>query len=190
MRLCVWLGEHSNDGLKPVWGAQVTIAKDLGVNVRTVRRWVELLKAAGLITVEEAELIRDPDTGQIRREHSNTYSMVFPAVEAATAGVEALEERRREQRLGWAENKRRAKQLAAALAALGEDPPPRLPDRTCAPSQPPVNGEVNPPGPPVAKVGAGDNVRTDLRHPEKSYSAEVIDAIAAARAALRKTPRP
>jgi hypothetical protein len=190
MRLCVWFAEHSNDGLKPVWGAQVTIAKDLGVNVRTVRRWVELLKAAGLIVVEEAELLRDPDTGQIKREHANTYWMVFPAVEAATAGVEALQERRREQRLGWAEKKRKAEQLAAALAALTEDPPSRLPDRTRAPSQPPVNGEVNPPGPPAAKVGAGDNVQTDLRHPEKRYSAEVTDAIAAARAALGKTPRP
>lgn len=52
---------------------QTTMARDLGVNERTVRRWVAELEGLGLIVVRRSRPVRDPESGRWSRKASNRY---------------------------------------------------------------------------------------------------------------------
>ncbi len=77
-----------------VYGSQETMAAELRVSDRTIRRHLGRLERAGLVTVIRCAPERDPASGRWFRRLSNAYLLRFPSKEQATNRREARRRRR------------------------------------------------------------------------------------------------
>jgi len=87
------LGRYRRFGGR-VYGSQETLAAELRVSDRTVRRHLVRLERAGLVTVIRCAPERDPVSGRWFRRLSNAYLLRFPSKEQATNRREARRRRR------------------------------------------------------------------------------------------------
>ena len=72
------LMSHSDDSGKPVYPSQAAVAKRLHRNIRTVRRSVAELEAAGCLHVQRSQPERDRRTGRWYRKFNNYYCFRMP----------------------------------------------------------------------------------------------------------------
>lgn len=67
------LAEYGAIGASLPYPSQQTLARELGVDERTVRRWLAELEGLGLVVVYRTEPERDRETGKWRRRQTNRY---------------------------------------------------------------------------------------------------------------------
>lgn len=106
------LGRYRRFGGR-VYGSQETLAAELRVSDRTVRRHLVRLERAGLVTVIRCAPERDPVSGRWFRRLSNAYLLRFPSKEQATNRREARRRRRNGESL--------PDPLGGPVEAAGED---------------------------------------------------------------------
>lgn len=67
------LAEYGSLSASLPYPSQETLARELGVDERTVRRWLAELEGLGLVVVLRTEPERDRETGKWRRRQTNRY---------------------------------------------------------------------------------------------------------------------